>query len=143
MDRDRFEQGLKVRSEVLGTDYVARSLDGADEFNRPLQQLITEYCWGEVWSRPGLSRQTRSLINIAMLSALNRPNELRIHLRGALNNGCTPAEIQEVLLQAAIYCGAPAGVEGFRIASEVLRERNPEAGAPAPGKGSLPQTASS
>jgi 4-carboxymuconolactone decarboxylase len=132
MDRDRFEQGLKVRSEVLGTDYVARSLDGADEFNRPLQQLITEYCWGEVWSRPGLSRQTRSLINIAMLSALNRPNELRIHLRGALNNGCTPEEIQEVLLQAAIYCGAPAGVEGFRIASEVLRERNPEAGAPAP-----------
>lgn len=122
MDTDMFELGRKMRSEVLGPDHVARSLSDANEFNRPLQELITRYCWGEVWSRPGLSKKTRSLINIAMLSALNRPDELRIHLRGALNNGCTADEIQEVLLQATVYCGAPAGVEGFRIASEVLGE---------------------
>lgn len=116
----RFEEGLKIRREVLGREHVDASLAMADEFTSPLQELITEYCWGTVWSRPGLNRKTRSLINIAMLTALNRPHELKLHIRGALNNGCTKDQIKEVLLQAAVYCGVPAAVDGFRVAKEVF-----------------------
>lgn len=122
MAESTFEQGLEIRRAVLGREYVDRSLAQADDLTRPLQELITEYCWGTVWSRPGLPRRVRSLLNVAMLTALNRPHELRLHLRGALRNGCTREEIREVLLQAAIYCGVPAAVDGFRTAQEVFRE---------------------
>jgi len=122
VDRKRFEDGLAVRREVLGAAYVDKALANADEFTRPLQELVTEYCWGAVWTRPGLPRQTRSLVNLAMLTALNRPHELKLHVRGALRNGCTRDEIMEVLLQAAIYCGVPAAMESFRSAREVLAE---------------------
>jgi len=122
VDRKRFEAGLAVRREVLGADYVDRSLADADEFTRPLQELVTEYCWGEVWTRPGLERRTRSLLNLAMLTALNRPHEVRLHLRGALRNGCTKQEVMEVFLQAAIYCGVPAAIDSVRIAKEVFQE---------------------
>jgi 4-carboxymuconolactone decarboxylase len=117
-----FEQGLAVRREVLGDEYVDRALKGATPFSKPIQQLVTEYCWGAVWTRPGLDRRTRSLINVAMLSALNRPHELAGHVRGAVRNGCSEEEIQEVLLQAAIYCGMPAGLDAFRVAASVLEE---------------------
>jgi 4-carboxymuconolactone decarboxylase len=122
MSDDRFEQGLSIRREVLGQEYVDAALERATPFARPLQELITEYCWGSVWSRPGLDRRTRSLINLAMLTALNRPHELAGHLRGALRNGCTEEEIQEVLLQAAVYCGLPAALDSFRVAEKVLEE---------------------
>jgi 4-carboxymuconolactone decarboxylase len=118
----RFEDGLEVRRAVLGEEYVNKALAQADEFSRPLQELVTEYCWGSVWTRPGLPRKTRSLLNLAMLTALNRPHEVKIHLRGALRNGCTRDEIMEVFLQAAIYCGVPAAVDSFRLAREVLAE---------------------
>jgi 4-carboxymuconolactone decarboxylase len=121
-DRTRLEQGMQVRREVLGADHVERSLAQSSEFQRPMQELVTEYCWGEVWARPGLDRRTRSLINLGMLAALNRRHELRVHVRGAVNNGVTREEIQEALLQAAIYCGVPAGMEAFRAAEEVLDE---------------------
>lgn len=116
-----YEQGLAIRREVLGADYVERSMQAADEFTGPFQQLITEYCWGEIWTRDDLPRATRSLINIAMMTALNRPNELRLHVRGALTNGCTVDEIRGVLLQAAVYCGVPAALDAFRVAHEVIR----------------------
>lgn len=122
MKSARFEEGLAVRREVLGAAYVDKAVAGADEFTTPLQELVTEYCWGAVWARPGLPRRTRSLINIAMLTALNRPHEVRLHLRGALRNGCTKEEIREVLLQSAIYCGVPAAIDSFRIAQEVFQE---------------------
>ena len=122
MDRKRYEEGLAVRRAVMGDAYVDQALANADELTRPLQDLVTEYCWGEIWTRPGLPRKTRSLINVAMLTALNRPHEVRLHLRGALNNGCTREEITEVLLQAAIYCGVPAAIDSFRIARKVLAE---------------------
>jgi 4-carboxymuconolactone decarboxylase len=111
-----------VRREVLGAEYVDRALAEMDDFTRPLQELVTEYCWGEIWTRPGLPRKTRSLLNVAMLTALNRPHEVRLHLRAALRNGCTRTEIREVLLQTAIYCGVPAAIDSFRIAREVLNE---------------------
>jgi 4-carboxymuconolactone decarboxylase len=120
VDTKRFEEGLAVRRQVLGADYVDRAIAEADEFTRPLQELVTEYCWGSVWTRPGLPRKTRSLLNLAMLTALNRPHELKLHVRGALRNGCTRDEIMEVLLQAAIYCGVPAAIDGFRVAREVF-----------------------
>ena len=123
--RTRFEAGLAVRREVLGAAYVDQALATADEFTRPLQELVTEYCWGAVWTRPGLPRKTRSLVNLAMLTALNRPHEVRLHVRGALRNGCTQREIMEVLLQTAIYCGVPAAIDSFRIAREVLAEGRP------------------
>ena len=119
---DSYEKGLKVRKEVLGEAHVERSLDGVTDFGRPVQELVTAYCWGEVWSRPGLDRKTRSLINLAMLTALNRMHELSVHVRGAINNGCAPEEIQEALLQTAVYCGAPAALESFRVAERVLKE---------------------
>ncbi|HYH88566.1 MAG TPA: 4-carboxymuconolactone decarboxylase [Solirubrobacteraceae bacterium] len=121
-ETNRFDDGLEVRREVLGADHVDRSLERASAFARPMQELVTEYCWGAVWARPGLDRRTRSLLNLAMLTALDRPHELRIHLRGALTNGVSAAEIQEVLLQAAIYCGVPAAMDAFRVAEEVLAE---------------------
>jgi len=121
----RFDAGLAVRRSVLGRRYVDESMRTADEFTRPLQELVTEYCWGAVWTRPGLPRKTRSLLNLAMLTALNRPHELRLHVRGALRNGCSRDEIMETLLQAAIYCGVPAAIDSFRIAREVLAEPQP------------------
>ncbi len=122
MDKKRFDEGLAVRRAVLGAEYVDKSIASADDFNRPMQELVTEYCWGEIWTRPGLPRQTRSLINLAMLTALNRPHEVKIHLRGALNNGCSKEQIMEVLLQTAIYCGVPAAIDSFRLAREVFAE---------------------
>lgn len=122
MNKERFEKGLAVRREVLGSEYVDRSLAAADDFTRPLQELVTEYCWGEIWTQPELPRRTRSLINLAMISALNRPHELQLHVRGALRNGCSKEEIRAVLLQVAIYCGVPAAIDAFRVATAVLKE---------------------
>ena len=122
VSNSRFEEGLAVRRAVLGEEYVNRAIEQADDFTRPLQELVTEYCWGTVWTRPGLSRKMRSLINLAMISALNRPHELKLHVKGALRNGCTKEEIREVLLQVAIYCGVPAAVDSFRIAAEAFKE---------------------
>lgn len=122
MADELFEKGLKIRREVLGAEYVDTSIRNADDFTRPLQELITKYCWGEVWSRPGLDRRTRSFVNLAMITALNRPAELKLHVRGALNNGLTRDEIREVLLQTAIYCGVPAALDAFRVAREVFKE---------------------
>ncbi len=119
---DLFAKGLGVRREVLGKDYVDNSLAKADDFMRAFQKITTEYCWGEIWTRPGLPRKTRSMLNLAMLTALNRPNELRLHLRGALTNGVTREEIKEILLQACIYCGIPAGLDAFKVAAEVFKE---------------------
>jgi len=121
-----FDQGLAVRKAVLGAEYVEASIKNADDFNRPLQELVTEYCWGAVWTREGLPRKTRSLLNVAMLSILNRPHELELHLKGALRNGCTKEEIREVLLQVAIYAGVSAAVDVFRTARKVLAEDAPK-----------------
>lgn len=126
--REQFEAGLAVRRAVLGDAYVDRSLASADDFTRDLQELVTEYCWGRVWTREELPRQTRSILNLAMMTALNRPHELAIHVRGALNNGVTRIEIREVLLQAAIYCGVPAALDAFRVARAVFDEVDAEAG---------------
>jgi 4-carboxymuconolactone decarboxylase len=125
---DRFEQGLQTRREVLGAAHVDRSLAQVSEFARPAQELVTEYCWGAVWTRPGLDRKTRSLLNLTMLTALNRMHELAVHVRGAITNGCTEEEIQEALLQTAVYCGVPAALESFRVAEKVLREMRPDDG---------------
>ena len=122
MKKEVFEKGLKIRREVLGAEHVDKSMAAADDFSRPFQELMTEYCWGEVWGRPGLDRRTRSIINLAMLTALNRPNEVKLHVRGALHNGLSKADIMEVFLQTMIYCGVPAAVESFRIAREVFKE---------------------
>ena len=122
MTTDLFAKGLEIRRAVLGKEYVDKSINNADDFTRPLQKLVTEYCWGSIWTRPGLPRKTRSLINLVMLTALNRPHEVKLHLRGALTNGCSKEEIMEVLLQAAIYCGVPAAVDSFRIATEFFQE---------------------
>jgi 4-carboxymuconolactone decarboxylase len=118
----RMQRGLALRREVLGDQHVANSLAAATDFTRPIQEYITEACWGDVWTRPGLDRRSRSLVTLAMLTALNRMNELGVHVRGARRNGCTEQEIQEVLLQTAAYCGAPAALEAFRTAEKVLAE---------------------
>lgn len=115
-----YERGIAARRAVLGDAHVDRSLQSATEFNSEIQELVTRYCWGEVWNRPGLPRQTRSMLNLAMLTALNRGHELRLHVRGAINNGVSPDEIKEVLLQTAIYVGVPAALEAFRIAADEL-----------------------
>ena len=117
-------RGLEIRKEVLGDEYVEKSLAAArqDDFTAPLQELVTEYCWGAIWSREGLDRRTRSMLNLAMMVALDRQPELKLHLRGALNNGVSREEIREVLLQATIYCGIPAGLEAFRTAREAFEE---------------------
>lgn len=127
MNQELFEKGLATRRAVLGDKYVQKSLDSADDFSMPMQELVTQYCWGDVWNRPGLERAQRSLINLAMISALNRPHELKVHVRGAIRNGVTKDQIQEVFLQVAIYCGAPAALESFRLAREVFREMEDEA----------------
>jgi 4-carboxymuconolactone decarboxylase len=121
-NKQAFEKGLKTRREVLGADYVDASIQNADDFNMPMQELVTEYCWNEIWNRPGLDRRTRSMLNLAMITALNRPHELKLHVRGAIHNGLTKNDIQEVFLQAAIYCGVPAAIDSFRNAKEVFKE---------------------
>ena len=120
MSSESYEAGLRNRRRVLGDDYVDRALAGADAFNEEFQKILTEYCWDKVWGRPTLTDRERSLINLGMISALNRGTEFKAHVRGALRNGCTAAEIRDTLLQVAIYCGVPAGVEAFRLAREVL-----------------------
>jgi len=122
MDQKTYETGLRIRSEVLGKEYVENAMKSADDFNRPFQALLNEYCWGSVWGREELPRKTRSMLNIAMISILNRPHELRAHLKGALTNGVTRDEIREILMQVAIYGGIPCGVDSFRIAREVFAE---------------------
>lgn len=122
MTNETYEKGLKLRKEVLGADYVERSFANADAFSLPMQELSTEYCWGHVWSRPGLSRRDRSLLNIGMISALNRPHELKLHIKAALTNGLSRDEIREALLQVAVYCGVPAGIDSTRIAREAFAE---------------------
>ncbi len=122
MQDELFEKGLKVRREVLGADHVDNSIKNADAFNLPMQELVTRYCWGEIWNRPTFDRRTRSIINLAMLTALNRPHEVKLHIRGAINNGLSKEEISEVFLQTAIYCGVPAAIDSFRIAKEVFKE---------------------
>jgi 4-carboxymuconolactone decarboxylase len=119
-DRDLFTAGMANRRRVMGDEYVDQALQNASDFGRPLQELVTEYCWGWLWSRDGLPDRTRSLINVAMLAALGREHELRLHLAGALRNGCSEEEIQEALLQAGVYAGVPAAVAAFRIAQEVV-----------------------
>ena len=121
-DKAMFEAGLKNRREVLGAEYVDKSIASADDFNMPMQELVTEYCWGEVWGRPGLTRQQRSMLNLGMLVALGRSHELRLHIHGAINNGLTKDDIKEVFLQTAIYCGVPAAIDAFRNAREVFKE---------------------
>ena len=120
--KETYERGLAIRKSVLGAEYVEKSIASADDFNRPLQELVTEYCWGAVWGREGLPKKTRSIINLAMISALNRPHELKMHVKGALRNGLTRDEIREVLLQVGIYCGIPAAVDSFRVAKEAFAE---------------------
>lgn len=122
MSKEVYEKGLSIRRDVLGADYVDNAIRTADDFNRPLQELVTEYCWGAVWGRPGLPKKTRSMLNLAMLTALNRPHELKLHVKGALKNGVTREEIMEVLLQTGIYCGVPAAVDAFRTAREAFKE---------------------
>jgi 4-carboxymuconolactone decarboxylase len=117
-----FAKGLKNRKEVLGAEHVQKSLDSATDFTADLQKLVTEWCWGELWSRPGLDRRTRSIINLSMLAALNRPHEIRLHVRGALNNGLTQDDLKEIFLQVAIYCGVPAALDASKVAAEVLAE---------------------
>ena len=123
MDKQTYETGLKIRSEVLGKEYVENSMKSADEFNKPFQEFVTEYCWGAGWGRPGLSRKERSMLNLAMISILNRPHELKLHVRGALTNGLTKDQIREIFMQVAIYAGVPAGVDAFRQAREVFAEQ--------------------
>ncbi len=120
MSEERYERGLGIRKEVLGAAYVEKSLARANETTEPLQRLVTEWCWGEVWPRDGLDRRLRSLVTLAMLTALGRDHEIRIHLRGAVNNGCTIEEIREVFLHAAVYCGVPASVDAFRVLADEL-----------------------
>lgn len=120
MTTERYEQGLNVRKRVLGDEYVDRALHAVTAFDAPLQRLVTEYCWGEVWNRPGISDRQRSLNNLCLLAALNRPNEFSLHVRGALRNGCTLAEIRDTLLQITIYAGVPAGIEAFRLARAAI-----------------------
>jgi 4-carboxymuconolactone decarboxylase len=120
MSGDRFEAGLEKRRAVVGAEYVERALEAADDFDRDWQRLLTEYCWGEVWTGPALTDRQRSLHNLCLLAALNRQHEFELHFRGALRNGCTHDELRETLIQIAVYVGVPAGVEAFRIAKRVL-----------------------
>ncbi|WP_246057778.1 carboxymuconolactone decarboxylase family protein [Arenibacterium halophilum] len=126
-ESELFNKGLEIRREVLGAAHVNRSLDAADDFTAPVQRLVTEYCWGEIWGRPGLPREMRSVINLAMLSALNRPHEVRLHVRGAINNGLSRETIQEIILQVAIYCGVPAALDSMKVCAEVFKEMDAEA----------------
>ena len=121
--KELYDQGLDIRREVLGREYVDNSIRNATGFTQPFQELVTEYCWGAIWGRPGLSRKERSMINLAMLTALGRTHEVELHVRGALTNGLTEEQITEVLLQTAVYCGVPAALDSFRVASKVLAEQ--------------------
>jgi 4-carboxymuconolactone decarboxylase len=122
MDKQLYETGLRIRKEVLGAEYVDRAIGATTDFNRHFQEIVTEYCWGGVWGSEALPRKTRSMLNLCMLAALNRPQEFEVHFRGALKNGCTREELRDVLEQITIYCGVPAGVEAFRIGRRVLDE---------------------
>jgi len=126
MNDELFERGLEIRKSVLGAEFVEKSIAAADDFNMPMQRLVTEYCWGAVWGREELPKKTRSLLNIAMISSLNRNHELGMHVKGAIRNGCSKEEIREVLLQVAIYCGVPAAVDSFRVAKAALTELEQE-----------------
>ena len=117
-----YERGLKVRKEVLGDAYVDNAINSADDFTRPLQEYVTAHAWAASWARPGLEKKTRSMLNLAMLTALNRPHEFRVHVKGALNNGVSKDEIREILIHAAVYCGAPAALDSARVAKEVFAE---------------------
>jgi 4-carboxymuconolactone decarboxylase len=128
MAQSKFDAGMAVRRDVLGADYVDKSFASADAFSRPMQELSTEYCWGAIWTREGLARRDRSLLNIGMISALNRPHELKLHIKAALTNGLTRDEIKEALLQVAVYCGIPAGLDSTRIAREAFAEVDAAAG---------------
>jgi 4-carboxymuconolactone decarboxylase len=121
-ERRKFEKGLKVRKEVLGEVYINKSIAGADEFTRTMAEWSTEFCWGALWTRPGVDRRTRSIVNRSMISALNRPHELKLHVKAALKNGLTKDEIKEMFLQVAVYCGVPAGIDSFRTAREAFNE---------------------
>lgn len=127
MDKKMFDKGMGIRRAVLGDAYVDRAVATMNDFNRPLQELVTQYCWGEVWGREGLSRRDRSLLNLGMISILNRGHELKAHVRGALNNGLSRDEIREALLQVAIYGGVPCAVDSFRLANEAFAEIDAEA----------------
>ncbi len=127
MSTEQFERGLECRKAVLGEDYVNAALDKADDFNREFQNMVTEYCWGGTWGRGVLTKQQRSVLNLGMLAALNRPHEFKLHFKGALRNGVSLEEVREILIQIAVYCGIPAGVEAFRIAREVFAEEGIEA----------------
>jgi 4-carboxymuconolactone decarboxylase len=133
MSKEVFERGKAIREEVLGTEYVTNALKNVDDFNRDFQALVTEYCWGAGWGRGVLEKKTRSMLNLVMLSALNRQHEFELHFKGAIRNGCTIDELREVLIQVAIYCGIPAGVEAFRNARKILAD-NPELAAKAKGR---------
>lgn len=122
MSKEIFERGLAIRKDVLGKEFVEKSFAAADDFNMPMQELTTEYCWGFVWGREELPRKTRSMLNLAMIASLNRPHELKMHVKGALKNGVSKTEIREIFLQVAIYAGIPAGVDSFRIAREAFAE---------------------
>lgn len=126
MSKETFETGMRIRKEVLGAEFVEKSFAAADDFNRPHQELVTEYCWGAVWGREGLDKRTRSMLNLAMISTLNRPHELKMHVKGALKNGVTKDEIREVFMQVTIYAGVPAGVDSIRIAKEAFKELESE-----------------
>lgn len=119
---DAFRRGLRTRRDVLGDAYVNKSLDSATDYSFPMQELITEYCWNAIWNRPGLDRRSRSLLNLGMIAALGRKKELKLHIRGALNNGLTREELREVFMQVTVYCGVPAGLDSFNVAQEVLAE---------------------
>jgi 4-carboxymuconolactone decarboxylase len=121
-ENSRYERGVEARSDVLGPDHVANSLGSASPFSFPMQRLATELCWGDIWTRPGLDRRTRSLLTLVMLAAMNRMHEFAVHVKGAIRNGCTVEELQEALLQMSTYCGVPAGMEAFRVADRELRE---------------------
>jgi 4-carboxymuconolactone decarboxylase len=122
MQKQKVEQGLGIRREIFGADLVDKASAAADDFNRPFEELVNQYCFGEIWGRPGLDRKTRSIVTLSMLTGLNRPNQIRAHVRGAIANGVSKQELQELFLQAASYCGVPAAVDSFRIAREVFTE---------------------
>ena len=134
MVSDQYEAGLKERTEVLGPEYVERAVAGADNFNRDFQQIVTEYCWGGTWGRGVLERKNRSVLNLGLLAALGKSHEFKLHFRGAINNGLTLEELREVLIQIAVYCGIPVGVEAFRNARKVLEDMNIDTSNMDPGK---------
>jgi 4-carboxymuconolactone decarboxylase len=122
VDKQKFDLGLGIRRDIFGAELADKTWAAADDFNRPFEELVNQYCFGEIWARPGLDRKTRSIITLSMLTGLNRPNQIRAHVKGAIANGLSKKEIQELFLQAAIYCGVPAAVDSFRIAKEVFQE---------------------